>query len=277
MIKKAWTNFCVLSMFLLTSTGALADLILAEGGASGQWFNPSRDGEGIFLEIIDTNSGPQVGIAWFTYDKNGNQMWLSGAVPVSGSAAFANIAVIVTSGPVFGSGYDPADLEIESWGDLKVGFSDCGNGYLTYTSSTGFGSGTIPLTRLTSLIQVDCDEPVDPEPQPIITPGAWRGTGVCFNVSSDGKSITEVNSECPGNNALDVDASGETPAGENCTAKIKCHGTFPIVNGLVSCFSEADNESSTIAFSSGTQATGTSQESEAFDSVCTASWSATPE
>ena len=212
MRKKAWIIFCALNALILASTSALADLTLAEGGASGQWFNVSRDGEGIFLEIVDTNSGPQVAIAWFTYDKNGNQMWLSGAVSVGNNATSANIPVIVTEGPVFGTDYDPDDLEVDNWGNLQVRFSDCSNGFMTYSSSTGFGSDTIPLVRLTSLVQVDCDAPEPPTGTPQITPGLWSGNGVCFNVSADGNSITDVDSDCD-RKALDSEVAGRNACG----------------------------------------------------------------
>lgn len=276
MIKKAWINFCALSVLMLISTSALADLTLSDGGASGQWFNVSRDGEGIFLEIVDTNSGPQVAIAWFTYDKNGNQMWLSGAVSIGNNATSANIPVIVTEGPVFGLDYDPDDLEVDNWGDLQVRFTDCSNGFMTYASSTGFGTGTIPLVRLTSLIQVECVDP-DPPTTPQITPGRWSGNGVCFHVSSDGETISEVGTTCGGKKAFDSDVPGETPVGEDCDANAECHGVWPIVDGTFTCYLEASNQKVVGSFSSGTMASGTSQESEAFDSVCTGSWSATPD
>ena len=83
MFKKAWFVLCAINMFFLFSTSVLADLVLSEGGASGQWWNPTRDGEGIFFEIVVDSSGSLAAVAWFTYDMDGNQMWLSGAMEIS--------------------------------------------------------------------------------------------------------------------------------------------------------------------------------------------------
>ena len=131
MFKKAWFVLCAISMFILFSPGAFADLVLSDGGASGQWWNPTRDGEGIYFEIIATSSGNLVSVAWFTYDEDGNQMWLSGTIEISENDRSVNVPVIVTDGPVFGTGYDPADLNAELWGTLILTFNTCDTGVVT--------------------------------------------------------------------------------------------------------------------------------------------------
>ena len=271
MFKKAWIIFCSINLLLLTSTSALADLVLADGGASGQWFNSSRDGEGIYFEIVD---GGMVSVAWFTYDMDGNQMWLTGATDISDSATTVAVPVTVTDGPVFGPDYDPDDLNSELWGTLTLNFPDCDTGLLSYASSTGFGQDTISLIRLTNLEQVRCEEP---PAVPELTPGTWRGEGVCFNVSLDGKTLTEVGSECDGGQSFDSNVDGRTPAGESCNATAECEDTWAIVNGAFGCGSDTGDERVVGAFISTTEAAGLAQESEAFDSVCTGPWLATPD
>jgi hypothetical protein len=270
MFKKLWIFFCTLNLLILTSTSALADLILADGGASGQWFNLSRDGEGIYFEIVD---GGTVSVAWFTYDMDGNQMWLSGAIDISDSATSVAIPVSVTDGPVFGPDYDPDDLNSELWGTLTLNFPDCDTGLLSYASSTGFGQDTISLIRLTDLEQVRCTEP---PPTPTITPGRWTGEGVCFYVGPDGDRITELDSTCDGGQAFDSNLDGISSEGEDCGAEVECEGGWAIVDGAFYCTSS--NEIAVGSFISDSEAAGLAQESEGpFDATCTAAWTATPD
>ena len=46
--------FCALASLLCLNSVAVADLVLSEGGPTGQWYNAARDGEGFFIEIIDS-------------------------------------------------------------------------------------------------------------------------------------------------------------------------------------------------------------------------------
>jgi len=64
------------------SSNAIADLIIADGKPTGQWYNPERNGEGFYVEVIDTGGNLQLGLAMFTYDEEGEQMWISGQLPI---------------------------------------------------------------------------------------------------------------------------------------------------------------------------------------------------
>ena len=55
-MRKYMIILSILSFLLCFSSGALAYLVLAEGGPTGQWFNPARNGEGFFIEIINTGA-----------------------------------------------------------------------------------------------------------------------------------------------------------------------------------------------------------------------------
>jgi hypothetical protein len=46
------STIAVVAMFF--SSMCFAQVSLTEGGASGSWWNPTRDGEGIFVEIART-------------------------------------------------------------------------------------------------------------------------------------------------------------------------------------------------------------------------------
>ena len=142
---------------VLTSP-AFAQVDISEGGVSGEWFNPDRDGEGFFVEVVENNDQLQFVVAWFTYDEQGNQMWVVGAQPISSSTTTVLVPVQVTFGALFGDEFDPNDVVREDWGTLRWEFPDCNTARMDY-DSFDFGSGTIDLTRLTKLKGVDCEEP----------------------------------------------------------------------------------------------------------------------
>ena len=107
--------FCGLMLF---SVSTLADLILAEGKATGQWYNPARDGEGFYVEVVGEGDNIQIAIAMYSYDSEGEQLWVVGNVPISADATVATVPLFLIEGPVWGSGYDPADRETTEFGDV---------------------------------------------------------------------------------------------------------------------------------------------------------------
>ena len=48
---------------------------------------------------------------FYTYDKTENQMWLTGLATVNGDTAV--VPMTVTSGAVFGPGFDPGDVNYQ--------------------------------------------------------------------------------------------------------------------------------------------------------------------
>lgn len=257
---------------LMISSVSLAQVSLTEGGVSGQWYNANRDGEGLFVEIVDSGDSQQISVAWFTYDTDGFQMWLVGNVVLEGSTS-VTIPVVVTNGPKFGQDYDMADLNRQTWGTLTLTFPDCNTALLSYASSVdGFGSGAINLVRLTNLTQVRCTD-VEPPPGSGITPGRWSGNQVCFNVSQDGRTLTSEGSTCDNGRAFDSDIDS-TNNGNPCDAEVQCQGVIAIVDGSFSCTSSGEIAVGT--FHSESSASGAAQETET-SGVCTANWTATPD
>ena len=89
----------------------------------------------------------------YTYDANGNQMWLLGVGSANGGTAV--VPMQVTSGAVFGPGFDPDDVIREDWGTITFTFSSCNAGTAEYVSND-FGSGTFDIERLTSVAGLKC-------------------------------------------------------------------------------------------------------------------------
>ncbi len=124
---------------------------LVDGGFSGSWYNPERSGHGLVIEITNSSSGTQAVVSWYHYapDGSGDQVWLIGNGPVVGDTAIVELNQ--TSGAVFGEGFNSNDVNITNWGQVRIKFNSCTQATLSYDSLVeGFGSGTEPLTRLTS-------------------------------------------------------------------------------------------------------------------------------
>lgn len=130
---------------------AAATAIPIQSGISGSWYDPLRNLEGFLVEVLE----PDVLVAyWYTYDGEGNQMWLAGAGPIEGETA--TVPVDVFEGGVFGPDYDPATVNRTAWGTLVFTFDSCDTGTVQYDSTIGFGSDTIALTRLTKVGGTSC-------------------------------------------------------------------------------------------------------------------------
>ncbi len=147
----------------LTSLGAspngpLPDSQIANYIArSGTYFNETRIGEGITLTqyvssyvILGNQITPIVSsvLVWFTYDTQGNQMWLVGnGQPTSNRIRFD---MIRTNGYLHNTEFNPAQIERLPWGSIELEFSGCNVSAMNYSAQDPLmGSGRIPMTRLT--------------------------------------------------------------------------------------------------------------------------------
>lgn len=119
---------------------------------SGNWFNPEQSGHGIQLEVLDNG---RVVLAWYTFDRNGNPLWLFGV----GQPNLLTVEVDLlqfTGGrpPAF---WDEAEVTSEPWGSLVMEFDTCDAGTLSWTSEDpDFPSGEMPIERLTKLQGLRC-------------------------------------------------------------------------------------------------------------------------
>jgi len=114
-------------------------------GYTGAWYNAAQDGHGIFVEILPNNV---MVAAWYVYSPDGQQSWIVGSGNISGNTAAVDGTL--ASGGRFLPNFNPAQIVRTPWGRMNFTFTDCNSGRLDYTSSVaGYGSGTIPLARLT--------------------------------------------------------------------------------------------------------------------------------
>ena len=122
------------------------------GKFSGTWYDPSHDGEGFVLEIIENNTAV---VYWYTYDQTGNQIWVTGVGSYAGNTITVNEAIFTTGG-IFGPNFDPNSVDRKQWGSLSLQFTSCTSGTVHYDSTAGFGSGDLQLIRLTAIEGLPC-------------------------------------------------------------------------------------------------------------------------
>ncbi|GAB4191687.1 MAG: hypothetical protein Tsb002_20630 [Wenzhouxiangellaceae bacterium] len=131
------------------------ELFLVEQGASATWFDPSRDGEGIMLEVY---ADGRAGLAWLTYDEDGNARWLVGIGEVRGNRIVFNQMQLPTGG-VFGPDFDPDAIVRAPAATVELIFSSCDQGWMRFE---GFNqNATYPLRRTSRTMQIDCNPPAD--------------------------------------------------------------------------------------------------------------------
>ena len=278
MINKFFIGiFSVILVFL--SGSAMADLVLSEGGATGTWFNAGRSGEGFYVEIIRSSSGANsVSIAMYSFDGDGDPLWLVGTGGISTTDTTANFTVYEYDGPMWGPGFDSGDLNETAFGTINVRFPTCDTALFSITSNGTLPSYDYSLIRLTYIEGLTCVPPTEPSP-PGLASGGWLGMDgdVCFNVSEDGTQLYGGNASiCDVQSTFDSNLDGTDNKGGHCSASVACEGTPPIENGEFRC----TNETGALAigiFTSNNTATGTVYEPLPGEGdYCTATWTASP-
>ncbi|MEM9300613.1 MAG: hypothetical protein AAGE01_00795 [Pseudomonadota bacterium] len=126
----------------------------ANAGRSGSFFDPARDGEGIFVQWL---SDGRVLVIWYTFDPEGNPLWIiSGEVLVDGDRVRAQMLYPARS-TRFGPDFDPGEIALESWGELVLEYTGCDTLRLDYQSTVpGFGAGGYDYQRITRLAGTSC-------------------------------------------------------------------------------------------------------------------------
>jgi hypothetical protein len=175
-----------------TSSAAQATIPIGRGHGA-IWYQPERDGEGWIVEILDQRTAT---LTWFTYDEAGAQRWLFAVGEIEGDAQIRFDRLHSARGGVFGPGFDPAAVQIETVGSARLSFAGCDDGTFSFEA---FGqSASYPLTRLTRTMAADCaslhgtpGEPVQPW---ATESGSWydparNGEGFQLQWSADGTAV----------------------------------------------------------------------------------------
>ncbi len=123
------------------------------GGFTGSWYDPAQSGHGLFVEILPDN---QFLAAWFAFNPAGTQQsWFLGVGSYSGNTATI-ASMIQPGGGRWIPNFDPRQVAKTAWGTLKFTFTDCNHGRVEFDSSSGYGSGSMNLARLTQPAGFSC-------------------------------------------------------------------------------------------------------------------------
>jgi len=115
---------------------------------SASWYNPAQSGHGITLELLDST---RAWMCWFTFDAAGNRAWICSQGSVGGVTITLANAFTVQGGN-FPPLFDPQKIVHVPWGSITITFTGCDTATMTWsTTAPGFQSGSMPLSRLTSL------------------------------------------------------------------------------------------------------------------------------
>ena len=181
------------TQFQVTSEDLGAPFVI-ESGVSAAWFDPSRNGEGFMLEILEDN---QAVMYWFTYDTEGNQDWYVGQGEIRGNRILFP-QLIQVSGGEFGPGFDPANVTHKVVGSATFIWSNCHTGAMDWEldpSGNSRRSGRMNLQRLSYVMGLGCGmSPVPPEIEAGQLSGSWydpshAGEGYVLEILTDRSAL----------------------------------------------------------------------------------------
>jgi hypothetical protein len=122
-------------------------------GFTGSWFDPAQSGQGLMLEVLSDN---RLLALWFSFNPQGNQQaWFGGVGTYSGNTATITDVALPTGGRWIPN-FDQNAILLNPWGTLTVTFTDCNHGRVDFSSTRGYGSGGMNLTRLTQPAGLTC-------------------------------------------------------------------------------------------------------------------------
>ncbi len=125
-------------------------------GRSGAFYDPSRSGEGVFVEVLDNGSAV---VIFYSYTPDGKQFWfISSDVQITGNTITATM-VYPASTTGFGSQFVANEVDLQPWGSLILEYqTGCNLVDVSYDSIVmGFGTGNLSYQRLTQPAGTTCD------------------------------------------------------------------------------------------------------------------------
>lgn len=122
---------------------------------SGSWHNPEQDGHGLNITILDDS---RMVIYWYTFDNEGNQMWLLGSGTYENG--LATLDVISTNNGLFPPNFNADDVDKIDWGQFEIAFNGCEQAEFKWfpKADTGFTAGSMQMSRLAYNAGLECEE-----------------------------------------------------------------------------------------------------------------------
>jgi hypothetical protein len=140
-----------------SSTNRIGDAGIG-AGISGIWRDSANPGHGVILEVLDggPDDAPNRLMAyWNVFTPTGNQLNLYGVGDIPNNTTGASVPVVSASG----GNFPPATVlgTTQQFGTLNFSFTDCNTGSMAVAPTRpGYSAVTVPLQRLTSIVDVPC-------------------------------------------------------------------------------------------------------------------------
>ena len=180
--SAAWTSSYVgfnngsMPLSRLTTPAVALDSVTGGIAAchAGAWYDPAQSGHGIFIEVLGSGANRSLLAIWYAY-LNGEQRWMTATGPIIGNSA--TLAATITSGADFPPAFNASDVVRAPWGTMTFTAIDASHASWQWNSSVaGFGSGSMNLTRLTSLSGRECAPSGDADAARFLTQGGFGPT-----------------------------------------------------------------------------------------------------
>jgi hypothetical protein len=128
--------------------------LLISPGFTGNWFDPASSGHGFSIEVLPGNT---MLAEWYAFAPDGGQAWITAMGPITGNSAVLQAYYPIGPGGRFPPQFNPGQLSNQFWGTITFVFSDCNSGQASWQSAIeGYGSGWLPITRLTMPAGLSC-------------------------------------------------------------------------------------------------------------------------
>jgi hypothetical protein len=125
------------------------------GSLSGSYYAATRTGEGVQVEIGRIGSRRVLFLTWYTYFQ-GQQRWIVGSADLSAGATVVTVPLFVTTGGQFGSGFNPAQVSMSSWGSATLEFPNCSSMRFQWNESAGASGEYVYARSMEGLDGVLC-------------------------------------------------------------------------------------------------------------------------
>jgi hypothetical protein len=143
-----------------TSKNELEYIGLNPGLTGNWWGGADRNGEGFLLEVAKSGGALTLIGSFYTYDTEGNQIWLI-AVGVADGSMTTNVTFYINDGQKWGDAFDPNDVNQVEFGTGTFTFPACDVGSVSITPNAtymalGYTALSYDLNRSIVDYQVAC-------------------------------------------------------------------------------------------------------------------------
>ena len=151
-MKSSFKLIIILGLLFSLQSQAL----LITGAFTGAWYNQDEPGQGFLIQIIEGEEGNDAIVFWFSFDTEGNQVWLMGLAPVDGDQVTMDMMTF-SGGILDAQGFNNSNIVSDLWGTLTLQFQNCNKGTASYVAlDEAIGSGSNTIKRLTRTVGSHC-------------------------------------------------------------------------------------------------------------------------